>query len=116
VTTSTAHDGHATGTGSKGTNGHATLVERLGGATRVSTTGGPAGDSRSSTHAAQLVAYRVEHGLSQSALGRRLSMHQPAIARLEAGEHNPSFETLARLSTGLGISFKIEITPQGVAV
>ena len=66
--------------------------------------------------AAQLVGYRAEHSLSQSALGRQLGMQQPAIARLEAGEHNPSFETLARLSAALGITFKIEITPQGVAV
>lgn len=66
--------------------------------------------------AAQLVAYRAEHGLSQSALARQLGMQQPAIARLEAGEHNPSFETLTRLSSVLGITFKIEITPEGVAV
>ena len=66
--------------------------------------------------AVQLVGYRAEHGLSQSALGRELGMQQPAIARLEAGEHNPSFETLARLSRALGITFKIEITPHGVAV
>ena len=66
--------------------------------------------------AVQLVGYRAEHGLSQSALGRELGMQQPAIARLEAGEHNPWFETLARLSRVLGITFKIEITPHGVAV
>lgn len=66
--------------------------------------------------AAQLVAYRAEHELSQSALARQLGMHQPAIARLETGEHNPSFDTLARLSSALGITFKIEITPDGVAV
>ncbi len=66
--------------------------------------------------AARLVAYRAEHGFSQSALARQLGMQQPAIARLEAGEHNPSFDTLARLSSALSISFKIEITPEGVAV
>ena len=30
-------------------------------------------------------------------------MHQPAIARLEAGDHEPSLTTLARLARGLGV-------------
>src|SRR5437879_5240164 len=33
--------------------------------------------------ALRLVAYRGEHALSQSALGRLLQMKQPAVARLE---------------------------------
>jgi hypothetical protein len=43
-------------------------------------------------------------------------MKQPAVARLEAGEHNPSFDTLARLSSALGIEFHIAVTPAGVAI
>jgi ribosome-binding protein aMBF1 (putative translation factor) len=66
--------------------------------------------------AARLVEYRVEHGLSQTALARQLGMKQPAVARLEAGEHNPSFDTLARLSSALGIEFHIAVTPDGVAI
>ena len=66
--------------------------------------------------AARLVAYRAEHGLSQTALARVLGMKQPAIARLEAGEHNPTFDTLARLSSTLGIEFHIAVTPAGVAI
>ena len=65
--------------------------------------------------AARLVEYRVEHELSQTALARLLGMKQPAVARLEAGEHNPSFDTLARLSSALGIEFHIAVTPAGVA-
>lgn len=61
--------------------------------------------------AIRVISYRAEHGLSQSALGRQLGMRQPAIARLEAGEHEPSLGTLARLARGLGIDFSIEITP-----
>jgi transcriptional regulator with XRE-family HTH domain len=38
-------------------------------------------------------------------------MHQPAIARLEAGEHEPSLATLSRLARVLGIEFHIDITP-----
>jgi transcriptional regulator with XRE-family HTH domain len=43
-------------------------------------------------------------------------MHQPAIARLEAGEHNPSIETLVRLAQRLEVDFQIEITPHSVEV
>ena len=32
----------------------------------------------------------TEHGLSQTALGGRLKMTQPAVARLKGGEHNPA--------------------------
>jgi DNA-binding XRE family transcriptional regulator len=62
--------------------------------------------------AIRLVQYRAEHGLSQSELARALRMQQPAIAHLEAGDHNPSLETLWRLSQGLNITFHIDITPE----
>ena len=66
--------------------------------------------------AVRLVEYRAEHALSQTALARQLGMKQPAVARLEAGEHNPSFDTLARLSSALSIEFHIAVTPAGVAI
>lgn len=66
--------------------------------------------------AVRLVEYRAEHAISQTALARKLGMKQPAVARLEAGEHNPSFDTLARLSSALGIEFHIAVTPAGVAI
>lgn len=61
--------------------------------------------------AIRIVRYRAEQGLSQTALARQLGMRQPAIARLEAGEHEPSLATLARLAQGLGIDFSVDITP-----
>ena len=61
--------------------------------------------------ALRLIRYRTDHGLSQTALARQLGMQQPAIARLEAGDHEPSLTTLARLARGIGIDFSIEITP-----
>lgn len=61
--------------------------------------------------AMRVIEYRTEHGLSQSALARRLGMQQPAIARLEAGDHEPSLATLSRLARGLGVEFHIDITP-----
>lgn len=63
--------------------------------------------------AVKVVAYRGEHGLSQTVLAERLQMTQPAIARLEGGEHNPTFPTLLRLSNALGVELAIDIAPTG---
>ncbi len=63
----------------------------------------------------RLVQYRIEHGLTQTALARKLGMQQSAIARLEAGDHNPSIDTLSRLSRGLGINFNIVVRPETVS-
>ena len=56
-----------------------------------------------------LTSYRVEHGLTQTGLAELLGMHQPAIARLEAGTHEPSLATLARMSGALGIKLDVHI-------
>ena len=61
--------------------------------------------------AIRVIRYRVDHGLSQAALARQLGMRQPHIARLEAGDHEPSLTMLARLSTGLGLDFSVEVKP-----
>jgi len=61
--------------------------------------------------ARRVVAYRAQHRLSQTALARLLGMRQPAVARLETGEHNPTLETLMRLSSVLGLEFLIDVTP-----
>lgn len=58
-----------------------------------------------------LVGYRVEHRLSQSALAEQLGMKQPAVARLESGEHNPSLETLQRLVRTLDIELVLDLVP-----
>jgi transcriptional regulator with XRE-family HTH domain len=63
--------------------------------------------------AVKVIAYRAEHGLSQTALAGRLKMSQPAVARLESGEHNPAFPMLLRLSDALGTELAIDITPTG---
>jgi DNA-binding XRE family transcriptional regulator len=62
----------------------------------------------------RVVSYRAEHGLSQAELGKRLGMAQPAVARLESGDREPSLATLARLARRLGIEFHIDITPTHV--
>lgn len=61
--------------------------------------------------AMRVIGYRIDHGLSQTGLARLLDMHQSAIARLEAGDHEPSLATLSGLARVLGIEFHIDITP-----
>jgi len=63
-----------------------------------------------------VTTYRVEHGLTQTGLAKMLGMHQPAIARLEAGSHEPSLATLARLSNALGITLDVHIAPDSVVL
>jgi transcriptional regulator with XRE-family HTH domain len=43
-------------------------------------------------------------------------MKRIVVARLEAGDHTPSFDTLQLLSRGLGIEFHIDITPESASL
>jgi DNA-binding XRE family transcriptional regulator len=52
---------------------------------------------------ARLRQLRKAAGLTQAELSRRTGIHRPNIARVEAGRHTPSLETLARLATAIGI-------------
>lgn len=64
--------------------------------------------------ALRVISYRVEHQLTQTELARMLGMRQPHIARLEAGEHEPSLAMLSRLARVLGLEFHIDITRSAV--
>ena len=46
---------------------------------------------------------RAAAGLTQAELARRTGIHRPNIARVEAGRHTPSLETLARLASAIGV-------------
>ena len=52
---------------------------------------------------ARLREVRVAAGLTQAELARRTGIHRPNIARVEAGRHTPSLETLARLASAIGV-------------
>jgi transcriptional regulator with XRE-family HTH domain len=60
-----------------------------------------------------LVAYRGHHGLSQRALAAQLGVRPSVVGRLELAEHNPTIETLQRLSHALGLRFALEVVPPG---
>jgi transcriptional regulator with XRE-family HTH domain len=55
--------------------------------------------------------YCVDHGLTQTALARLLGVKQPAVARLEAGDYEPTVATLARLSRALHINLRLDVAP-----
>ena len=61
-----------------------------------------------------VIGYRAEHQLSQTALAKRLGTSQPAIARLEAGEHTPSLGTLFRVADLLELELQVNISPKGL--
>ncbi len=52
----------------------------------------------------RLKALRLAAGLTQAELARRTGIHRPNIARVEAGRHTPSLETIARLASAIGVS------------
>ena len=59
-----------------------------------------------------IIRARLAAGLSQRELAGRLGVSQPAVARLEAGDHVPRIETLQRLSDVLGVTFNVTIEPR----
>ena len=52
---------------------------------------------------ARIRELRLAAGLTQAELARRTGIHRPNIARVEAGRHTPSLETLARLASAIGV-------------
>lgn len=60
----------------------------------------------------RVLQYRQATGLSQRKLALQLGMKQPQIARLEAGTHDPSFETLQILCARLDMEFLVDISPR----
>ncbi len=63
-----------------------------------------------------VIQYRVDHGLTQTALARLPGVKQPAVARLEAGDHEPTVATLARLSRALRINLRLDVGPESVVL
>jgi DNA-binding XRE family transcriptional regulator len=66
--------------------------------------GSPLGDVDGVRLGHRLRALRIAAGLTQAELARRTGIHRPNIARVEAGRHTPSLETLARLAAAIGVS------------
>jgi len=58
---------------------------------------------------------RLAAGLTQAELARRTGIHRPNIARVEAGRHTPSLETLARLAAAIGVPTASVLDVNGTA-
>lgn len=58
--------------------------------------------------AVQLAELRRQKGLSQAALAKLAGMTQPEVARLEAAEASPTFDTMARLLAAAGADLDIK--------
>lgn len=54
---------------------------------------------------------REELGLTQTELGERAGLKQPAVARFEAGGTMPTIPMLERLAAALELSLSVELRP-----
>ena len=60
--------------------------------------------STDTTFAGRLKTLRESAGLSMHELARRAGLAQASISNLEAGKREPTWETVTRLASALGVS------------
>jgi predicted transcriptional regulator len=60
----------------------------------------------------QVACLRIERGMSQEELARRVGTHQPSIARLESGRGTPSLSLLRRVAEALDAELVVRIEPK----
>ena len=59
--------------------------------------------------AKMIIQKRIKKGLTQEELAQKIGTKQSAIARLEAGECNPTIDFLDRIANALGAKIKISL-------
>lgn len=57
-----------------------------------------------------VIRKRIERGLTQKQLARKLRTKQPVISRLESGTYNPSLKFLRRVARALDGKLEVSIT------
>lgn len=55
-----------------------------------------------------IIKARMEKGITQAALAKKMGTKQSAIARVESGNANPSLDFLERLAQALNVSLSIQ--------
>ena len=59
-----------------------------------------------------VIKMRLDLGLTQEELARRVGVPQSVIARLESGRHLPSLRSLDRIAGKLGLQIKVDLVPR----
>ena len=59
---------------------------------------------------AEIKRARLLIGLTQKQLAERVGMRQPAIVRIEKGNNVPTWMTLEKIATALGMQLRVEFT------
>jgi len=58
---------------------------------------------------ATIIKKRIEKGLTQKMLAKKLGTKQSAISRLESGAYNPSFSFLKKTAAAMDLELKISL-------
>lgn len=58
----------------------------------------------------RLIEKRIERGLTQAALAKKIGTKQSSIARLESGNYNPTLAFLGRVAAALDAHVQIRIS------
>lgn len=57
-----------------------------------------------------IIEKRMQKGMTQAALARRVGTKQSAIARLESGIHNPTIDFLEKVAKALDAQLRISLS------
>ena len=57
-----------------------------------------------------IIKKRLEHGMTQKQLAKKLGTKQPVISRLEQGNYNPSIKFLHRVAIALDADLRVIIS------
>lgn len=59
---------------------------------------------------ASVLSKRIEKGITQKELAKKIGTKQSAISRFESGQYNPSLAFLQKIAEGLNAKLKIAFT------
>ena len=65
---------------------------------------------------AQLVAARLEQGISQAELARRIGTQRSNLSRLESGMQNPTLDMLLKIASALGKDINLSLADKAEPV
>jgi len=57
-----------------------------------------------------MIKKRIEKGLTQAVLARKIGTKQSAISRFESGSYNPTISFLKKVADALGVQLKISVS------